>query len=93
MPDNDLIDDITEEFNNGKRYSLNDYESNYVRELGTLLQFHTHREQIINNFIMYVMINRLGYTKVKQNHHIALTVDDTKFPFDIMVKEVPNTEP
>ena len=87
-----LVDDLVDEKNNGKRYSLNEYETAYVTELGELLKYHVFQNQIVINFLRYVLLTRLGYTKVHDKHHLQIDIDMNKKPFDILVKEVPSFE-
>ena len=87
MSDN-LVDDIVEDYNLGKEFQLTDYETGFLKELHTLLQYHVHKDRIITAYLTYVAMVRLGYTKVKDGFDLQYGIETESEPYKLRVKEV-----
>lgn len=76
-----------------KQYNLSAFEFAFINELLVLLQFHTKQEQIMNNFLTYVAVERLGYRKIKPGHILKFdldTIGDEENPQPVIrISEVP----
>lgn len=83
-----LVDELVEDYNHGKQYSLNDYETNFIEELNTLLQFHIYKDRIISNYLTYIAVTRLGYTQHKEGTNLQYSIEAESKPFKIRIKEV-----
>ena len=88
MADN-LTDDLVEQYNHGKEYQLNEYETSFLKELDTLLMYHIYKQRVITNLLTYISTTRLGYTKVHEGYDLQYSIDSDKEPYTLRIKEVP----
>ena len=84
----DLVDDLVDQFNNGQEYQLNDYETQFIKELDTLLLYHIYRHRIITTLLTYIASTRLGHARVKEGFDLQFGIDSDKEPYKLRVKEV-----
>lgn len=83
-----LVDDLVEDFNNGKQFTLNDYETGFLKELHAMLQYHIYRDRIMTAFMTYVAMTRFGYTKVKEGYDLQYGIETETEPYKLRIKEV-----
>ena len=72
-----------------KKFTLDDYEWSYLKDMNSVLIFHTLRSNLISNFLTYVAKTRLGYTNIREGYALQYELDLQSDDHTLIVREVP----
>ena len=77
---------------NEKKFKLTPYEFSFLKDMNTVLTFHTLRSNLISNFLTYVAQTRLGYSTIREGYALQYEVDLQKDDHTLIVREVPKPQ-